>query len=315
MDEKYYRLLDEETLAFIRQTDEFYPADAVNFSIEKQRQFYDALCQEFDAGYPDTVHADDRLLNTPDAEIPVRQYTVTNQSRNAHVVYIHGGGFILGGLNSHDSICADLCQLTGLGVTAIDYRLAPENKHPAAFNDARNAYLEISRQEQTDIILVGDSAGGNLAAAVSHAERGGNSKPAGQVLIYPALGADISKGSFIEHAQAPMLTTDDMKFYEEVRMQPGYDRRDVRVSPLCDSDFSNLPPTVVFSAQCDPLADDGEQYRAQIRAAGGKAAWINATGLVHGYLRARSSVKRAARSFERIVSATRMLADKQWDYD
>ncbi|TIX97913.1 MAG: alpha/beta hydrolase, partial [Mesorhizobium sp.] len=133
-------------------------------------------------------------------------------------------------------------------------------------------------------------------AAVSHATRGHARRPIGQVLIYPGLGGDRSQGSYVTHAEAPMLTVRDLDFYTDIRTG-GEDRTgDLTLSPLADADFANLPPTVLITAQCDPLSSDGEAYRDRIVAAEGYAFWLEEPGLVHGYLRARHTVGRARSS-------------------
>lgn len=313
MEKKYFDLLDDEVLAFIKQTDDFYPPDAVTASIPQQRDFYNGLCQEFHINYPDGVKSSDRCLRTRDAVIPLRDYEIEGVTPRAHIVFYHGGGFVVGGLESHDSICAEFCGRTGCSLTAVDYRLSPEHVHPAAFDDAFVAFKRIAKEKNIPIILVGDSAGGNLAAAVSHAARSGKTQPVGQVLIYPALGGDMAKGSYIEHANAPALTTADMDYYHEARMGGPEHFPAVEAMPLLDSDFSGLPPTVIFSAECDPLADDGCEYCTRIQAAGQNAKWFKEQGLVHGYLRARGTVKRAADSISRMVASLNMMADGRWN--
>ena len=114
------------------------------------------------------------------------------------------------------------------------------------------------------IVLVGESAGGNLAACVAHHTRGHAHAPAGQVLIYPSLGADMTRGSYITHADAPMLTVSDLGFYLDIRTGGADVSGDPRYFPLADSDFSGLPPTAIFTAECDPLSSDGEFYRDRV---------------------------------------------------
>lgn len=307
----YKKLIDTQTWAFIERTNAWYPPETTNYSIDRQRDIYNRMCREFFAGYPDGVEADTTAIETDGRSIPVRLYRST-PSPDAVVLYFHGGGFILGGLESHDDVCAELCARTGYEVMSVDYRLAPEHVHPAAFDDALAAFQWAAARYRQPIVLAGDSAGGNLAAAVSHATRHRTEKPAGQVLIYPALGGDLSHGSYIDHAEAPMLTVRDLDFYQQVRTGGYWRSDDTTLSPLADTDFSVLPPTVAITAQCDPLSSDGETYRDRIIAAGGKALWHEEAGLVHGYLRARHTVGRAKASFDRIVEAVAALGKGGW---
>lgn len=307
----YQKLIDAETWAFIERTNAFYLEDTGERTVAEQRAIYDRMCREFHAGYPDGVMVQTSSIPTPTHDIPIRIYRA-GEPGAAVVIYFHGGGFILGGLESHDDVCAELCARTGFEVISVDYRLAPEHVHPAHFDDAMSAFEWAAATYACPILLCGDSAGGNLAAAVSHATRGHKTKPAGQVLIYPALGGDMSRGSYLTHAQAPMLTTSDLHFYEQVRTG-GVDRTgDITMAPLADADFAYLPPTVVFTAECDPLSSDGEAYRDRLVAAGGRAFWLEEDGLVHGYLRGRHTVGRARSSFTRIVDALQVLGHGAW---
>jgi acetyl esterase len=310
----YTKLLDAEVRAFIEKTNSYYPPETVDYTIAQQREVYDRMCHAFFNGYPEGVTAADTTIPGPAHRIPVRTYTAAAPDRSAKVLYFHGGGFILGGLDSHDDVCADICARTGYEVTSVDYRLAPEHLHPASFEDSFAAFLWAAAAAGQPIILAGDSAGGNLAAAVAHLARGHERAPVGQVLIYPGLGGDISKGSYVTHAEAPMLTMRDLEFYKDIRTGGADFSTDVRYLPLADTDFSGLPPTVVISAECDPLSSDGEAYRDRIREAGGKAVWREEPGLVHGYLRGRHSVAKARESFTRIVEAIRALGKGDWPY-
>jgi acetyl esterase len=307
----YKTLIDAETWAFIERTNSYYPPDTIDYTIAQQRDIYDRMCREFFAGYPDGVAFETSAIATPTHDIPIRTYRSARQAA-VTVLYFHGGGFILGGLDSHDDVCAELCARTGYELVSVDYRLAPEHLHPAAFDDVMSAFESAAATREHPIVLCGDSAGGNLAAAVSHATRGQARKPVGQVLIYPGLGGDRSQRSYVAHAEAPMLTMRDLEFYKHIRTG-GQDRSDdATLAPLADTDFSNLPPTVLITAQCDPLSSDGETYRDLIVAAGGHASWFEEPGLVHGYLRARHTVGRARASFTRITDAVTALGSGKW---
>lgn len=293
----YQTLIDAPTWAFIQKTNASYPPDTATLSIADQRAIYDRMCRAFDTPYPEGVTSHDQPL----AGVPCRIYP----GKQPTVLYFHGGGFVVGGLSSHDGVCADISGATGLTVVSADYRLSPEHKHPAAFNDACAVARHLAAQGP--LILVGDSAGANLAAATCHALRG-HPQIKGQVLIYPGLGGDLNKGSSLTHANAPMLTRNDVLFYKGIRHAGDPPEDDPTVSPLTDTDFTGLPPTLAIAAECDPLSDDARAYAEKITAAGGRAEWVVEKGLVHGYLRARTSVPRAAASFARITAAITAFA-------
>jgi acetyl esterase len=310
----YTKLLDAETRAFIEKTGSYYPPDRADRTIAEQRAIYDRMCRGFHAGHPDNVQAETTAIDAGDRRIPIRVYRNTSPESDALVLYFHGGGFVLGGLDSHDDVCAELCGRAGYEVVSVDYRLAPEHLHPAAFDDALAAFEWAIARNERPVLLAGDSAGGNLAAAVSHATRGHRRHPAGQVLIYPVLGGNSHKGSYVEHAEAPMLTMRDLLLYKEIQTGGASTVGDITHAPLADADFANLPPTVIVSAECDPLSSDGKDYCERIQADGGRCVWFNEKGLVHGYLRARHSVGRARTSFTRIVEAVKALGKGDWPY-
>lgn len=300
----YHTLIDAPTWAFIDKTNASYPPDTATLSIAEQRAIYDRMCRAFDTPYPPGVTSHDQ----PIAGVPCRIYPGAQPT----VLYLHGGGFVVGGLHSHDGICADIRGATGLTVVSADYRLSPEHLHPAAFDDACAVARHLAAQGP--LILVGDSAGGNLAAAACHALRKEALPIKGQVLIYPGLGGDLNRGSYLTHAHAPMLTRDDVLFYKDIRHGAPPPEADPTVSPLHDRDFSGLPMTLAIAAECDPLADDARDYAQKITAAGGRAHWVTEKGLVHGYLRGRHSVPRITASFDRITAAILAFAGDRWPY-
>jgi len=306
----YRRLIDAETWAYIDKLDASYPPDAVNLSVAEQRQVYDQMCKIFHKPRPPGVAVEDCEYGG----VPCRRYD-TGEA-DVTVVYYHGGGFVVGGLDSHDDVCAELCARTGFRVVSVDYRLAPEHVFPAHFDDAWHAFHAVAGDVAGPIVLCGDSAGGNLAAAVAHHARGRvDGRIVGQVLIYPGLGGDLSQGSYVEHANAPQLTMADLAFYAQVRVGTGdAPIGDPRFAPLHDSSFKDLPPSVIVTAQCDPLASDGQSYRDAIQAAGGQAVWFNEAGMVHACLRARHMSHRGAAFFDRVVDGVAALGAGRWPY-
>lgn len=302
----YSLLLDDEVRAYIARGAEFYPPGAVDLDITQQRAVYDDMCAAFHAGRPEGV----QVWDEPYGGVPCRRYEAGKA--DVTLIYYHGGGFVVGGLHSHDDVCAELCARVNVRVISVEYGLAPETVFPRCYIDAKAAFDAIALAYPGTLLMAGDSAGGNLAAAVTHHARW---QVAGQLLIYPGLGGDPTRGSYVEHATAPELTTSDMLFYQTVRTggkPPPTD--DPRYAPLHDTDFSDLPPTVIVTAKCDPLASDGESYRDAILAAGGQAVWFNEAGLVHGCLRARGMSARGAAFFDRVADAADALAKGNWPY-
>ncbi|RWB01500.1 MAG: alpha/beta hydrolase [Mesorhizobium sp.] len=308
----YETRLDPALWAYIDAVNGWYPPEILGLPIDKQRAVYDHMSRAFHQGRPPGVKASDGLIAAAGRGTPIRRYRLAGKAAKAMVIYYHGGGFILGGLESHDDICAELCAGTGFDLLSVDYRLAPEHVHPAAFDDAVAAFEWAAATSGLPLVLCGESAGGNLAAAVAQATRRHIRAAVGQVLIYPELGGDETAGSYVEHAEAPLLSVADIAFYRDVRSARRQSPDDPTFSPLRDTDFSGLPPTVIVTAQCDPLSSDGETYRDRIVAAGGKAWWHEEPRLVHSFLRARRTVPAAAAAFARIVDAVGALGRGEW---
>ena len=310
----YERLIDAEIWAFVAKTDRWFPPESSDLPIEQQRTIYNAMCRGFHAGRPDGVSVHDQPIDGPGETLMIRCYRWAQAQPQATVLYYHGGGFILGDLDSHDDICAEICARTGFDVLSPDYRLAPEHPHPAAFEDACAAFDWAAATGDRPVVLCGESAGGSLAAAVAHVRRAHGNGAIGQVLIYPGLGGDVTTGSYVTHEEAPLLSTKDVLFYRDVRFGARGGHDDPTNAPLTDTDFSGLPPTVIVTAQCDPLSSDGEAYRDRINAAGGLAWWREEAGLTHSFVRARHLSRRAAQGFEHILAAVAALGKGEWPY-
>ncbi len=297
----YARLIDAETWAFIRETESWYAPDSAAQSVAEQRRRYDAMCRAFFAGYPEGVSARDL-----DIDVPVRRYHARSGGGGATVLFAHGGAFLLGGLDSHDDICAEICAGTGFDVLAVDYRLHPEFGLRDAFEDMQAALDWLRRDRGGKVVCVGDSAGGYLAAGIVHANRRAGDV-VGQVLIYPGLNGNAQGGSLDEHAHAPLLSRAEIMDYRQLLGIGTLARARGHRVPLREDDFAGLPVTVAMSAQCDPVADDARLYCERITAAAGHAIWFEDKGLVHGHLRARHRVGRARASFERVLRAITLI--------
>lgn len=304
---------DPEVLAYIARTNAFYPADAYTFSADENRAWYNRYAAEMRGPMPAEVSATDFSIaaQEPQRPIPARRYRHAQQQHAGTVLlYLHGGGFLLGGLESHADACSGWCAATGIDVVAIAYRLAPEHPHPAQLDDVQAAFAHLHAQGLR-VIVGGDSAGGNLAAALCLRQRAqAGPMPVGQLLIYPGLGGDTSMGSYVSNAFAPMLTTAESAMYFGLRTG-GMDRdsaSDPELMPLKAADFRGMPPAFVVTADIDPLRDDGRIYVQRLQADGVVAQYRNEAELVHGYLRARHMSRRAAASFAAMGEALVQLA-------
>ncbi|MBP1883396.1 alpha/beta hydrolase [Sinorhizobium mexicanum] len=303
MDSKTSRPMPTEPgiLAFHERCEAFCPADAVDASIELQRRWYDALCAEFDAPSPVGLTRRDERVG---GRIPVRHYQPGDVATDTRIFYIHGGGFVVGSLESHDAICAELADGTSAELVSVDYRLAPEHVWPAAFEDCYEVLQNLIAGGRP-VVVVGDSAGGNLTAGiVLKAKAEGLSGIIGQVLIYPALGGDLVSGSYIEMADAPGLTTADVGYYRDILKAPA---DNAFAHPLKASDLSGLPPAYITAANFDPLRDDARNYAARLAQAGVNVTYREEPQMIHAWLRARHMSPGAEEGFRHLVHGVARL--------
>ncbi|MPY75045.1 MAG: alpha/beta hydrolase fold domain-containing protein [Alphaproteobacteria bacterium] len=243
----------------------------------------------------DMTVADDKVAGKGGA-IPIRIYRPAAAAAKAPcVLYFHGGGFMKGDLDSSDTTAWGLAQETGAVVVSVDYRLAPENPYPAAFDDCFSVLADVAGNagrygvDPARIAVSGDSAGGNLAAAVSLAARDRDGPAvAAQVLIYPCLTDDTKHESYRVHAVTPGLTAASMgsywNWYLAGSAQPV---GDPYALPLKARSLAGLPRALVHVAEIDPLYDDGRLYAERLKAAGVPTEYRCAKGMIHGFMRAR----------------------------
>jgi acetyl esterase len=297
---KHAHLQDPGIREFMIAGERLYPPDAVNFSLGQQRQFYDTYCAHFRKPRPVSVSIEDFRVG----DVPCRMYRTNGTPNPPVLLYLHGGGFVVGGIESHDDVCAEICDGADVAVVAVQYRLAPEHPFPAAFEDCWSVLTYLAK-DLTKIAIAGDSAGGNLAAALCLKARDeGGPQIMGQVLIYPGLGGDMSRGSYVTQAHAPGLSTRDVIYYRDTYKGGGHKY----ASPLNETDYAGLPPAFLVAAGLDPLHDDCQDYAAHLQAAGVPAFVRSEPLLVHAFIRARHMSEPAADSFRAIVEAVFSLA-------
>jgi acetyl esterase len=226
--------------------------------------------------------------------IALRHYRPINVSLEAVLpvlVYFHGGGWVIGDLDTHDVLCRQLANSSGCSVVAVDYRLAPEHRFPAAFDDALAATYWVAREakalkiDASRLAVGGDSAGGNLAAAVAIAARDHGDLPiAYQLLIYPATDQRVYFPSRASNGQGYLLTADTMKyFHDHYITDPAFDL-DWRASPLLAPSLATLAPALVLTAGFDPLLDEGMAYANALSVAGNRASYVCFQRQIHGFI-------------------------------
>ena len=293
--------LDEQVQAFLDDAESYYPADNAALDVAENRERYLHLCDAYQAPVPQDIDKEDSSVSGRHGKIPVRQYLVRGVDTHKRVLYFHGGGFTVGNLDSHDSICAEIAHRTRIPVTAVDYHLAPEHVFPVQVHDAIDAFSQL---DLGGTVVAGDSAGATLCASLCIARQHSKSSPIGQVLIYPSLGGQcLNLDSYHSNFDAPGLTTADVDSYKSKWAGGELPWQDPLFAPLSLDDFSGLPPCYAFAAEHDPLRDDAITYVDRLHTAGIRAEAVVEPGLVHAYLRARHVSDKAGSSFDRICEA------------
>ena len=242
---------------------------------------------------PEVQHVQDHVVGSGETLMTVRQYrplAINSTEPLPALVYLHGGGGVIGDLETHDVLCRSLCNQSMCVVLSVDYRLAPEHPFPAAYNDALAAFEWTVAQAQalgidaSRIAIGGDSAGGNLAAAVCIGLHERRAQPAFQLLIYPATDMRAMAPSHSSNGQGYLLTSDAITwFYQHYIPQPD-DNADWRASPLLAASHANLPPAMVITAGFDPLRDEGMQYADALSGAGVATEYICFERQIHGFV-------------------------------
>jgi len=299
----HYPLFDA-MLEFVETSGTFTGADD---SIDSGRAAYDALCRYFTPQRSGNPVIEDLVLAAPGRDIPLRVYRPLGDAPAQGwpcVLYLHGGGWVVGGLDSHEFVAAPLACDTQSVVVVVDYRLAPEHVFPAAFDDCLAGWHYLQQNgtglgiDAANVVVAGDSAGGNLTAALCLALAGqGGAAPVGQALIYPGLGTDHSLPSYRDNADAPLLTTADVEFYLQLYAPDPATHDDPRLAPLSAESLAGLPPAFVSVAEFDPLRDDGQLYVERLRGDGVEAQFHFGHGLLHGCLRALHRCPETARLY------------------
>ena len=281
-------------------------------SPEEARAFSNTMAEQRPPG-PDVAKFVDGTLPGPAGELKYRLYRPDGDAPHPIVVYFHGGGWVLGGADSDDPFCRDLCVRTDAVVISVDYRHAPEARFPAAPDDAFAAVQWVAAHAVElgavpgQLAVAGWSAGANLAAVVCQAARdSGGPEIVAQLLLTPVTDSDFSRPSYSENGDGYMLTAPLMRWFWDHYADPEQ-RKDPKASPLLAEDLSKLPPAIIVTAQFDPLRDEGDAYADALRAAGVDVHHVQARGHAHTSLTAVDMVLSGAPVRAEITAALREL--------
>ena len=256
------------------------------------RQAVDKMSEDSEADPPEVAQTIDGALPGPRGEIRYRRYLPIGVTAGSlpTLVYYHGGGFVIGNIETHDSTCRRLANRSRCQVISIDYRLSPEHPFPAPIDDGIAAFRHIRDEaaafgaDAARLAVGGDSAGGAMAAVVCQAMRDAKEAgPAFQMLIYPATDSSKESASRQACAEGYFLTRGLMDWFWKAYVPAGTDLADLRLSPLLAKDFTGLPPAFVLTAGYDPLRDEGRAYADRLIDAGVKTTYVNYPGTIHGF--------------------------------
>ncbi len=278
--------------------------DEVRTQMREERAFF---------GEPEPIaQSENRTIPGPQGEIPVRIYTPEGSGIFPLLVFFHGGGWVIGDLDTHDGLCRSLANRAGCVVVSVDYRLAPEHTFPAAPEDCYAAtkwvaeHAALLQGDAARIAVGGDSAGGNLTAVISQMARDRGGPPLiFELMIYPATDFTMSCPSIDENAEGYFLTKDDMIWFTNHYLNNEADKQNPLASPLFATNLQGLPPALIITAEYDPLRDEGERYGQRLKEAGVPVTIHRYDGAIHGFVSMAPLLDVGKRAIEECAQALR----------
>ena len=307
------RTLDGRTQWFLQLLARSGQPPAHAMTVADAREEYDAFMQLLGGKPAPVSEIVDRTMPGPTGALRVRIYRPAGTVARLlpTILYFHGGGWVIGSLEGYDLACRYFCARSGCAVVAVDYRLAPEHKFPAAIDDALASYRWLAGEAVTlgldpdRIVVAGDSAGGTLAAVVAREVRHEPHPPCLQWLIYPATDLAGDSASHRSCGEGFLLTQADMTWFRTHYLNGDAEIDDPRASPLRADDLTGVAPALVFTAGFDPLRDEGQAYAEKLRAAGVKTIHREFETLIHGFVGMRGALHAAARAMDDMVAGVR----------
>jgi acetyl esterase/lipase len=298
--------LDPQARAYLDRMRELGLPGLGELPPEEARAVQDEAAAAVFGAVPD-VAWEDRSLPGPAGEIPVRVYGQSAEPAPV-LVYFHGGGWVLGSLNTHHGVCATLAHLSGCVVCSVDYRMAPEHRFPAAVEEAWAVTRWVAEHPEDvggrpgALAVGGDSAGGNLAAVCALKARDAGVPITLQLLVYPVADADLETSTYREFADGYFLTRYSMQWFWDHYLPEG-DRFLPDASPLRAEDVSATAPALVITAEFDPLRDEGEAYARRLEEAGVPVTLSRYDGMIHGFYRMPAVMDKASEALAESAAA------------
>jgi acetyl esterase len=254
---------------------------------------------------------EEREIPGPASTIPIRIYTPQGRGPFPVFVNFHGGGWVIGDLDTADAVCRDICRTAGCLVVSVDYRLAPEHEFPAAVDDCYAATVWVAHNMSVingngKLAVGGESAGGNLAAVVCQLARDlVGPEIVFQLLLYPVTDCDLERECYQEDGGGLYLDGSTMRWFWRFYCPDPDKRLDARASPLRATDLSGLPPALIITAEFDTLREEGRRYAEALRAAHVPAEWVHCGGLIHDFFATSALFKVSRPPFEHACAALR----------
>ena len=316
-------MLREDVGEFIRQLMTGAADTPEGMAPAEARTMYRQMCEAYEPARGVLAGVAELTIPCRDGQsIAGRLYSSTDADASGPVVlFFHGGGWVLGDLETHASLCAEIARQTGWPVVAADYRLAPEHAFPQAYHDCLDAmaWLAGSPEEVgpvAGLVLAGDSAGGTLATAcVHHAMRGGDVKILALASFYATFDMNAAGGSMDEFATGYLLTSEMLEGFRQAYFRSAEDRASPEASPLLVEDLTGHPPALVFACEFDPLRDGSRTYAARLAEQGVSVRYREAKGHIHGCVTLRTAIPSGAADLTgclsdlvSLVAETRRLA-------
>jgi acetyl esterase len=297
--------IDPEIAALVEQINQAPAIDYAADPLETARQLRAATAVRAPAN---RVRTEDRNIAGSAGDIRLRLYRPDGRGPFPLLLNLHGGGWVRGSIELEDFLCHELAEAVNCVVASVDYRLAPENRYPAALDDAYAALEWIAEEagalgaDAGRIAVMGSSSGGNLAASLALLTRDrAGPRLCQQLLLYPVCDADFTRPSFSANGTGFGLTTDRMRWFWDQYVPDPKQRADPYASPLRAPDLSRLPPALVVTAEHDPLRDEGELYAERLAQAGVKARLLRSPGMIHGFAHMAPQARESRRAVAECV--------------